>query len=763
MVVFGNIETPTQKITLAPSFLDTKITIQQTKNFNIDGLFPFNANENSKIEMVRSNINSVQPLSQFSPLRNVVVRESIISPLLGTYQGDFDSLDFSNNQLNSEVGPSWCSTNLIVTNNQLTGSIPSCFKCYFNDTDNTNLPMMKQRFSGNQFTNFDTNEECTTFAPRPTIDGSTISITGNDIGLNPSNWYIEGVQCKSVITQPGKLYICGDLNNILDGRDFYSIRFRHPGNKTITFPIKQAAPIITSVEFGRPVVIVGQYFSSYNGYVDQVIKLDDANCVVSATEFNKTSCVATQTSSADKIPLEITVNKTLTTKILVSKNSLNNKQCPNGCINVPNGLCDMSTGYCMCQSNGKYQDCNTHVISSIDPSNTNGGEATFYGDFKNEHKGLTITIGDKQCSPITLTTSTVIKCEAPPGKGIQNVIMVQNDLTFVGSKMYKYKEIVASCPNNCTNQNQGTCNTVTGLCECINNYQSYDCSVKPNEGGETGNNGETIIDNETGSTNLTNSQTRFQIYFDLLKEVNVLGDTVKTHVLKDKWVLNNTDIKSNIFTFKQQLNGTNCSIISIIEEIQETNGKEFTFANTTFGLSKGSIKFTISINNYPYQSTLNSLVLDFVSTVDQLKSAECNERDTEIDTTHFNDISTFNYIKISRNNQALTGRFINKLISDGRPTFYSTSVNNDTSTPSSVILSLNLPHCDSCVIDPDFSLIVSPDFKECKSSRKWFIPVVVTVPIVGVACLIVIIAFLYRKSTTVKVIIKAAKLKKINK
>ncbi|KAN0038956.1 hypothetical protein ACTA71_001149 [Dictyostelium dimigraforme] len=432
-----------------------------------------------------------------------------------------------------------------------------------------------------------------------------------------------------------------------------------------------------------------------------------------------------------------------------------------------NGECDFETGICSCFPNSSFTGpaCSIpdHYISSVIPSFEEGGEAIFNGWFGDTHSNITLTIGDRLCSPILLNSSTTIICNATAGSGIKNVILTQNHLTYKASNIYLYKTHNKSlqCPNQCSNR--GTCNN--GQCTCNKGFGSFDCSTlsnggdkdlgESNTGGGNGNGGgdknpptETIVDPIRGGANVSNQDVNFQIYFKSLLEIDFNGNTVFEYSLQSNWELdeNNQTLVDNKYVFKQIIQES-CLIISTIEEINQDRDLEF--AGESFKIESGSIKFTISINNYQYKSSLNTLKLNFISSVNQLSNAvndnQCNEKQTSINTN--DNFSNFNYIKISKNNKVLSGRFINRLVSDGKSTFLSTTTTNDTD---SVIVSLSLPHCTKeCIIDPDFSVLLEPDFKsQCEADsekRNWVIPIAVVLPVAGTAALAAIGTLIYKK------------------
>ncbi|KAK5578146.1 hypothetical protein RB653_003099 [Dictyostelium firmibasis] len=357
-----------------------------------------------------------------------------------------------------------------------------------------------------------------------------------------------------------------------------------------------------------------------------------------------------------------------------------------------NGVCDRIKGQCICKEYvwaGPTCLIPYHYITSVIPSTTKGGVASFIGFFGDIHNNLSITIGNLPCL-ILHNSSSIINCTAPAGVGNKIVIVIQNNITYSYDK-YQYINLNnQTCPNKCSNQ--GTCNTTIGQCKCNNGFNGVDCSGVINTGGVNGGGGsnsdgdkggngnpttDTGVDPGSGNTTITNQEINFQIFFKSLYEIDINGNIVESYSLQNSWTSNSTSGENEtVYTLSQTIRN-NCTIVSKIEEITNRNGKEFTFADTTFNLQYGSIKFSIGIYNYKYKNNLNTLKLELVSSVDQSISDnnECNKKETSLDTiNNLDGESTFNYIKISKNNKILEGRFINKLISDGKATYLLTSM-----------------------------------------------------------------------------------------
>ncbi|KAM9985530.1 hypothetical protein ACTFIZ_009071 [Dictyostelium cf. discoideum] len=451
--------------------------------------------------------------------------------------------------------------------------------------------------------------------------------------------------------------------------------------------------------------------------------------------------------------------------------SLPFKDCTLDCSEQLNqGECNNQTGICKCIPNYQGSNCAipSHFITSVIPCSIDGGEVLINGWFGNNNDGthllssFNILIGTLDCI-ITSINETTIKCNLGAGTGTKNIKITNSinpTVIFNGNGLFNYENPIKTCPNSCTSLNNGKCNSNTGECQCNDKFIGFDCST-PIKIIEIAPSTNTTINKDTGGIELTNQETIYEISIISLNEISIDGSIIKSHQLKGNWSNDNTTITtdSNLFKFSQQLINNTCKITFTIEEIK-LKDKNFTFGTTTFKVEKDSIKLSVLIQDYQYQSSLNTLQLIFYSAVgdDTNSNNDCNKQDTSIDISNANNQQISNYIQISKNSKTLVGRFINQVIADSRSTFMSSTIikdndNNNNNinykSSSSIKIGLNLPHCKECLIDPDFSVLVSPDFKEsCDESNKnkWLIPVVVVVPVVGCAAIATLSILLYRKN-----------------
>ncbi|EGC40468.1 hypothetical protein DICPUDRAFT_73963 [Dictyostelium purpureum] len=398
-----------------------------------------------------------------------------------------------------------------------------------------------------------------------------------------------------------------------------------------------------------------------------------------------------------------------------------------------NGIQNIST--CIC--NNKWttiiteNQCtipNHYISSSTQVSSTTGGEITLNGWFGTLNNNATLFIDNKPL-PFSIISSESIKTTIGTGNiGSIKVNFTQNTITWSGS-IYPYYITDIECSSKC--HEHGICDKTTGTCKCNSEFTGFDCSSpiinNNNNQAET----ETEINNN-GTVTIKNQEIGYSIFIDSITELDLNNQQITIFNLSNNWILANK--QESVTTFNQiRINEDNSNaIIKLIIEEVNNKDKDFTFAGNQFTVTKGGFKLSLSISNWLFKSNLNTLQVQMTSDI-QIDSSnsnnKCNKDDNEatIESSSNNNylMNNINYLKVIKNNRILYARFQDKMLSDNRPTtIVANVISND---KKSIKIALNLPHCDECLIDPDFSLLISPDYNfECKDSRKWVIGVAVS-------------------------------------
>ncbi|KAN0053389.1 hypothetical protein ACTA71_009839 [Dictyostelium dimigraforme] len=405
-----------------------------------------------------------------------------------------------------------------------------------------------------------------------------------------------------------------------------------------------------------------------------------------------------------------------------------------------NGNCN-SNGQCTCNYGWTGRDCSIfiHYITSVSPSTISGGRVILEGSFGLVNGNLTVRIGNLECIIDSFNQSTIV-CTVGSGTGVMSINVTQNGIVYIAKDKYHYMQLETNqerkCPNNCSGTN-GIC-LENNICSCKDGWSGLDCSAIIDE--ETN----TFVNLTDGSSTITNRETIFKISVISLNEVDFGGVTVESHPL-NQWIIDSSNDTHNIHTFNQKLENNNATITYTIEEVKD-NDKQLEFAGVSFIVNRGSIKITIKIDNYQYKSQLNTLDLLVESKVSDSNLDEndkdCNSSPSEISNQGDEDLY---YIKIEKNSKVFFGRFISKMISNGKPTYLPSETFSN--TPNSSIIALKLSHCDHCIIDPDFSVLLSADFdKTCDKSGipSYIIALSTALPVVGVSTIIISIVFYKR-------------------
>ncbi|KAN0026743.1 hypothetical protein ACTFIV_007734 [Dictyostelium citrinum] len=683
-------------------------------------------------------------------------------PLWNKNYSVIKKLDISNNPISGTLDKSYCNLRyLIMYGTQINKTtLPSCFTCYFKDIN------FKNNILGSTSDIPNISNTCKTLIPSIKFENNRLFLVGSDLGFE---W-------ESIQTNDTEFFVRDSKFNIVNEKYLIYLAESYPiPIKVIEFNFTKSLvpnifylsnwfylpkPISVLLTSKDQIEIKGQYFS-YNSS-EVLIYINYIQVEIISSTFD--TIIGVFGSNAGSYSIDMTIgDRVISFSVQLDIDQITDiPQCPKEC-NYPNGQCDYNTGFCQCNDQYYNSDCSEVPMSecpidcglngnceidscicfdnyygnqceyanvsiyAIEEAAENGGNTILYGFFGNSFSIFKVNIGGKSCS-LNHYNDQMINCTIPPGKGVVSISITIDLNTYNFTNIYKYLPNSNSggadssnnnCINKCTSTNNGDC--INSVCICKNGFQGYDCSsISPPSKSNN-----TIFDN--GDTTISNQDTNYQINIASLLEINQNNQIIKNHLLKGNWNLTKSTLDNPIQNFTQTLSDNkDCLITATLEEVRV---KRITnFAGINFTLDENSIKISISIKNYLYQSSLNSLQLTFESSVlndnnnnnnnNEIQyDSNCNIIDkNKIDIDNQEDQYS-NYIIIQKNGKQLIGRIISRVLSDGRSTFSNTLVLNK--TKDSIVTALQLPHCTKeCLIDPDFQVLVKFNPTTCGNSDE---------------------------------------------
>ncbi|EAL64340.1 hypothetical protein DDB_G0286329 [Dictyostelium discoideum AX4] len=432
--------------------------------FNVDGELPFiNMQNIYNFEFSNGKINYLNWTKLPTEVGYLTMENNGMTGTIPTKYPDYLSyLYVKGNKLTGEIDESWYGKLFDISDNYISGELPSCFKCHYLQ------PSISSTLSGNRFKNFDPNnlEPCLDLELNLEYNHSfnrSLTLYGKNLGLFFNSFSISSV---NNALQPLPIDICKE----------YKIRMRptEPGDApkaiNLTFPFlpqgsktfqisayNEFLPQIDSiVRYSDYFIISGKYFA-YNQSVTTVL-ISNHSCSIITSNFNEIQCYLSNSN-------QIINNEELITSIIQVMNvsskfnfrvnqACNGNNCPiadcnkYGEYNYESGVCDCYSnewrGYscqlkslnCLsndCSGNGYCNniigkcECNTNrVFDDCSGILCNNGHGCFNGGNCNFQNGVC------NCSSKWIESSGC----ATPKQSIdsQQLVQTKNDqiLTLIG-------------------------------------------------------------------------------------------------------------------------------------------------------------------------------------------------------------------------------------------------------------------------------------------------------------------------------------------
>ncbi|EGG15939.1 EGF-like protein [Cavenderia fasciculata] len=399
-----------------------------------------------------------------------------------------------------------------------------------------------------------------------------------------------------------------------------------------------------------------------------------------------------------------------------------------------NGQCN-TTGQCVCKSNAYYFNCSKPypIISSAYFNETNNKIISINGDFGPfGQSNLSIKINNT----LDYTSAKNILYLRQPDNGGNNGTTTGSTTTTTDSTSTTGGPTTDTPQQQCEKQTSncyghGTCD-MNGICQCQDNYNPDDnCFTK--------------FINTTITPNTTSPTVSFDIdgidfQFEVvsIQELDFDSNIAKELFISNyTWIVNastnnittivdyqlNTTLKDNTTTDINSILFQSVSVLSTISF--STQSRDIQFGDQQLHINANSIKLSVNVTNWQYSSNLATLRVVFrtITINNQTVEYDCNEK--EIDPLTYDSLSSLQYLRVIKDDIQFNGRFIDVALSDGRPTYSQTQLISLTQSSSNdeqsiALIGINLPQCQSCVLDPDFSplLIDKSNDSGCGDSKS---------------------------------------------
>ncbi|EGG16034.1 hypothetical protein DFA_09706 [Cavenderia fasciculata] len=352
---------------------------------------------------------------------------------------------------------------------------------------------------------------------------------------------------------------------------------------------------------------------------------------------------------------------------------------------------------------------------------------------------MSITSGTITCAPTSIMT---------PGQVFISITVDGNQTPFSLLSIPYQDNLKANCIEQTFNcHGHGQCND-QGICQCNQGY--YDDFATFELDG-------------------------YQFFFSLvaIQELDA-DDNIVQELITDKW--NVTDLSGDDLTslhYRLLINSTLYPTLSTVANITSlieysTLDRQLPFGDSIVSVGANSIKVGVNVTGWQYQSILSHLRVVFATIVnnEQSRTQSCSS----------NDIPTFeeilgsdSYLRVIKNNTQFYGRFLSYSYSDGRKTFSRNELINQTiitgkSNESLALIGVHIPQCASCLLDPDFSALITDNSKndeDCETSSSsentWKIIVGACVGGTVFIALVIALVFSLKNSNRFKIKVKAAK------
>ncbi|GAM22071.1 hypothetical protein SAMD00019534_052460 [Acytostelium subglobosum LB1] len=287
-----------------------------------------------------------------------------------------------------------------------------------------------------------------------------------------------------------------------------------------------------------------------------------------------------------------------------------------------------------------------------------------------------------------------------------SLISATNNFTaqvMVKGQASNWMNIISTLPKplpiiTCTNNSclhGGVCSTTMG-CQCTFGWYGNDCSS-------------TIIPvipdvDPSSPTIIYEYQTWLSsINVVMIREFSDSSQPYREYHLKD-WTLES----SNALTSMYKIDLVNGATVRVKVE-WFTKDQNISFAGDIIQMKNSTLKYTVSVSRYPFNSRLNTLQVVMEASINSSADQSCSRKQIG----NIDDQSSIYWMKLSLNNVELYGHFIQRAVVDSRVATVSNvivSSNDSTAHSATTLIGINLPFFDKeAILDPDFQFLLDLD------------------------------------------------------
>ncbi|EFA84832.1 hypothetical protein PPL_01825 [Heterostelium album PN500] len=365
------------------------------------------------------------------------------------------------------------------------------------------------------------------------------------------------------------------------------------------------------------------------------------------------------------------------------------------------------------------------ILSSWSPIDTNGGYLILSGFFGTKDTNNQVKLNNEQCS-INSKNETTIVCYLQEGiaSGYQKLVI------FIDLKSYEttIKVDNAVVPNDCGRDDKcngnGVC--VSEKCKCSDGFGGFYC--------ENTIANSTIVKNETTPVvSVVSNDVQFDFNFYAIQEIDST-DNIVSELNITSWNFKN-DTDGDITNFYYHLNVSSPEVITLIQHSPKERTVEF--AGITSYLPPNSLKVSITINGWQFQSNLNNLRVLFNTKIED-QVDKCGD---QLDSFGKDTNDDLKYIRIVKDNSVFYGSFIDRIMSDGKPTSTRNQVISTNKETGTTLIGIQVPQCYNCIIDPNFSVLLQSE-PECNDGGISKQTIIIVATVVGGAVLLSLLMLL---------------------